>query len=209
MSDLLNEQLSALMDGELPPEETALLLRRLEREPALARRLARYRAMGDVLRGDRVQPSADFASRVSAAIAQEPAPVAPIQPARRPPVLKSLRPLIGFGVAAAVGALAVVLIAHDPHGAAPTQTASVVAATGVPAVAKSLPESASLAPLPVSAEPASYVTPAAAPSQLRPISGAMLANYVASHARMSSTLGGRDVLIHLVADPSTEDANSP
>ena len=49
MSDLLNEQLSALMDGELPPEETALLLRRLEREPELAARLARYSAIGDAL----------------------------------------------------------------------------------------------------------------------------------------------------------------
>jgi anti-sigma factor RsiW len=36
MSELLNEQLSALLDGELPPEETSLLLRRLGRETELA-----------------------------------------------------------------------------------------------------------------------------------------------------------------------------
>jgi len=209
MSDLLNEQLSALMDGELPPEETALLMRRLEREPALARRLARYRSMGDVLRGDRAQPSADFASRVSAAIAQEPTPVTPIRPARRQNALRRLRPLMGLGVAAAVGALAVVLIAHDPRGVASTQTAAVAVPT-VHSVSLPVPAvSASMAALPVASEPASYVTPAAAPSQLRPISGATLANYVASHARMSGALGGRDALIHLVSDPSAEDANSP
>jgi len=77
MSELLNEQLSALLDGELPPEETSLLLRRLDREAELAGRLARYRLCGDVLRGERVQPRAGFTLRVSAAIAAEPALVVP------------------------------------------------------------------------------------------------------------------------------------
>jgi negative regulator of sigma E activity len=209
MSDLLNEQLSALMDGELPPEETALLMRRLEREPELAERLSRYRAIGDVLRNDRAQPSADFASRVSAAVAREPAPAVSVRRASRPARWRALRPVMGLGVAADVGALAVVLIAHDPRGAAQDQMAAVTAPTA-PATAPSVAvASASVAALPVASEPASYVTPAATPAQLRPISGAMLANYVASHARMSGSLGGRDVLIHLVSDPSAEDGNSP
>jgi negative regulator of sigma E activity len=205
MSDLLNEQLSALMDGELPPEETALLMRRLEREPELAQRLARYRAIGDVLRNDRAQPSADFARRVSAAVTREPAPAVPMRAPARPARWRALRPVMGLGVAAAVGALAVVLIAHDPRGAAQEPLAAVTAPTA-PAVSVA---SAPAAALPVASEPASYVTPAAAPAQLRPISGAMLANYVASHARMSGSLGGRDVLIHLVSDPGAEDGNSP
>ena len=33
MSEILNQQLSALLDGELPPEQTELLLKRLSREP--------------------------------------------------------------------------------------------------------------------------------------------------------------------------------
>jgi len=53
------------------------------------------------------------------------------------------------------------------------------------------------------------VTPAAGPAQLRPISGATLANYVAAHARMSGALGGRDALIHLVADPAPEEMTQP
>ncbi|MBS0395821.1 MAG: sigma-E factor negative regulatory protein, partial [Proteobacteria bacterium] len=77
MSDLLNEQLSALLDGELAPEETTLLLKRLGREPQLAGRLSRYRLCGEVLRGERVQARADFAVRVSAMIAAEPPLAAP------------------------------------------------------------------------------------------------------------------------------------
>ena len=207
MSDLVNEQLSALMDGELPPEETALLMRRLEREPELAQRLARYRAMGDVLRGDRAQPSADFARRVSAAVALEPTPVTKAQPARPLRVQRTLQPLLGFGVAAAVGALVVTMIAGTPRGndAPVTVASSEIAPVDVPLPRTMIAPAA----LPTATEPASYVTPAAAPAQLRPISGAVLANYVASHARMSGSLGGRDVLIHLVADPVVEGAGQP
>ncbi len=211
MTDLLNEQLSALSDGELPPEETALLLKRIEREPALARRLARYRAMGDVLRGERAGLSADFGQRLSAVVAAEPL-VLPVIERLRPRQLMArfLRPVAGLGVAAAVGALAVVLIAKEPGRVdlvaavhvPPTTTVSVERA------ASRVMATASL--LRASVEPASYVTPMAAPAQLRQISGATLANYVAAHARMSGTLGERDALIHLLSDPTPpEDVVRP
>ncbi len=204
MSDLLHEQLSALVDGELPPEETGLLLRRIEREPELAARLTRYRLMGEVLRGDTARPSVSFASRISAAVAAEPLPTPSVAPRRRM-AFAAVRPVLGFGLAAAVGALAVLVLAHGPRDieARSSQTATV------------LPTAATVAPasmdvvLSNTAEPASYVTPAAAPAQLRPISRATLANYVASHARMSGSLGGRDALIHLVADSAPEDAAQP
>ena len=211
MSDLLNEQLSALMDGELPPEETALLLRRLEREPQLAARLARYSAIGDVLRGDRAQPSAGFAARVSAAVAREPAPVVRPAVARAGGLRRRIRPVMGFSVAAAVGALAVVLVSQGPRGpetAAPSAMATniVAPAASVQPVERSVPAATLLAS---SAEPASYVTPAPSVAPLRPISGATLANYVAAHARVSGSLGGRDVLIHLVSEPTPEDQGQP
>ena len=111
MSDLLNEQLSALVDGELAPEETALLLRRLEREPELAQRLARYRLCGEVLRGEHHQPRADFALRISAAIAREPAS----RPAAAaPPRLCLPLPLcLGACLAGADGAAALAGAADD------------------------------------------------------------------------------------------------
>jgi negative regulator of sigma E activity len=222
MSDLLNEQLSALIDGELPPEETDLLLKRIAREPELARRYARYQAIGDSLRGERARPSAGLAQRICAAVAVEPSPAVvdpPAAAARRPSGrgerrsrrLAALRPVAGLGLAAAVGALAVMLVARDPRGGG-TPVASVSApvttAIGVPAVLPQRPDDVPPV-LPATAEPASYVTPAPGPTQLRPIGGATLANYVAAHARMSGALGGRDALIHLVSDPSLEETSQP
>jgi len=220
MTDLVNEQLSALIDGELAPEETALLLKRMEREPELARRYARYQAIGDSLRGERARARShtDLARRICAAVADEPntapmavaadaTPTRASAPARRSRRFSALRPVAGFGLAAAVGALAVWLVARDPRGAAGS-TVPQVASVSVPAAAAvSAAESPAVLPTPV--EPASYVTPAAGPAQLRPISGATLANYVAAHARMSGALGGRDALIHLVADPAPEEMTQP
>ena len=73
MSDLLKEQLSALIDGELPAAETALLLKRLGQESELRGCLARYRVCGETLRGARIGTrAADFTLRVSALLAAEP-----------------------------------------------------------------------------------------------------------------------------------------
>lgn len=79
MSDRLHEQLSALLDGELPAGEAELLLARLQRDPALRATLARYTLAGDALRiaalesAPQVAPvaSAGFAARLSAAIEAE------------------------------------------------------------------------------------------------------------------------------------------
>jgi anti-sigma factor RsiW len=64
------EQLSALMDGALPPDETRFLLRRLQHDASLAECWQRWRLGGEVMRG--LAPAqrlpADFATRVSAAI---------------------------------------------------------------------------------------------------------------------------------------------
>jgi negative regulator of sigma E activity len=221
MSDLVNEQLSALVDGELPPEETALLMRRIAREPELARRYARYQAMGDLLRGERARPSTDLSARICAAVGAESmpetAPAAAPEPmersARRSGRRRTLlRPLAGLGLAAAVGALAVVLVGRAPVGGTSAPTVPVASlvqpgAQAAPSVAAVAAEEVS--PVSATAEPASYVTPAAAPSALRPINGATLANYVAAHARMSGALGGRDALIHLVSDPSVEEMTRP
>jgi hypothetical protein len=213
MSDLLNEQLSALLDGELPPEQTALLLRRIEREPELAARLARFRICGEVLRGERVQPRPDFALRVSAAIAAEPEPQpgsAPAAPTRRagrvPGWLKSAT---GLAVAASVGMLAVLVLQRTAPGVLPLaadgSTSAVLASS--PRVDQQLGTVARIpAPLltpPGSDEPRSYVTPAPK-GGLEEIRGATLANYVVAHSSVSGPMGGHNVLIHLLADPPVD-----
>lgn len=68
------QQLSALVDGELAPDEARFLLRRLEHDGELAGRLERWQLCGDVLRGQ-VRRAADpgLAGRVATAIAAAPA----------------------------------------------------------------------------------------------------------------------------------------
>ena len=73
MSDKLNEQLSALVDGELAEHEYELLLARLDNDPELRARWARYNLISDTLRNhlpDRLAPG--LAAQVSGALDQEP-----------------------------------------------------------------------------------------------------------------------------------------
>jgi len=48
----IEEQLSAFLDGELPQEELALLVRRLERDESYRATLDRYALIGGALRND-------------------------------------------------------------------------------------------------------------------------------------------------------------
>ena len=71
MTERIKEQLSAFLDGELPEPESALLLKRLERDDDLRGALSRYSLIGAVMRSDGDMPAArQVAARVSAAIAQ-------------------------------------------------------------------------------------------------------------------------------------------
>lgn len=65
MSELLREQISAFMDGELPTEECELLLRRVAASPELAECWHAYHLIGDALRGE-LAP--DGAQRVAARV---------------------------------------------------------------------------------------------------------------------------------------------
>jgi len=70
--DLLREQLSAMMDGELSADETRFLLRRMQHDDTLADCWARWQYFGDAMRGEceRALP-ADFSRRVGRAIADD------------------------------------------------------------------------------------------------------------------------------------------
>ena len=69
MTDQIREQLSALLDGELPKDEMGLLVRRLEKDAALRRAFGSYALIGETLRapGGRIATTG-FAARVSATI---------------------------------------------------------------------------------------------------------------------------------------------
>ncbi len=72
MGQTIDEQLSALLDGELPVEQQELLLRRLERDTDLRARFGRYSMIGDLLTDPRPQAAAlQIADRVRDRLAEE------------------------------------------------------------------------------------------------------------------------------------------
>ena len=139
------EQLSALMDGALPADETRFLLRRLQHDASLAESWDRWRVSGDVMRG--LAPAqrlpTDFATRVALALQQDEQPVAVLAVRERKPVW-----LRWGGGAAMAASLAVVVgfvarqPAVDPVRLAPQKQVAAVSNVVDHAPAPTLPEPA-------------------------------------------------------------------
>ena len=192
MTDRIKEQLSAFLDGELPDPESALLVKRLERDDELRGALSRYSLIGAVLRSDGDVPAArQVAARVSAAIAKE--PFRGVSFIRVPSRGVALRAAAGHAVAASVAIGAVLLVqqtgSQDPAGAE-----AVVARAEVPPVQ------------PVSDEldgtgtpPEIYVTPPATdtPAGIPP---AEFANYLVAHYGYATPLVRRSVGAGIISD---------
>jgi len=132
------QQLSAMLDGELSPDEAKFMLRRLEHDVELAGCWERWQVCGEVLRGrvDRVL-SEDFAARVAVAI-QAPLPRASsgLKPLRG---RSRLRVWGGVGIAASLALVTAVLVVRLPDNEALTDSTTVVADADVPAL-QILPE---------------------------------------------------------------------
>lgn len=136
------EQLSALMDGALPEDQTRFLLRRLQHDAELAGSWDRWRTAGEVMRGlAPARPlSPDFARRVAAAIQADAAPVATALPASRPARWRR-----GVGIGALAVGLAVMALAGRTLLQPAADPAVSQLATAVPA----LPAAPSPAPAPL------------------------------------------------------------
>lgn len=99
MTQTLDQQLSALLDGELPEEQYDMLLRRLDAEPEMRERFARYSLIGDVLKDAELQVGAlQIADRVRDQISASDVDVPMRSPAARPGIAPGL---LGAGIAAA------------------------------------------------------------------------------------------------------------
>lgn len=117
------QQLSALVDGDLAPDQARFLLRRMEHDTELSGCLERWQLCGDVLRGQARAPApADFAGRIAAAIAAE-----SVQPTSRasPRNRGNLAKWGGGALAASVAAIALFMVRQQvpdetPAPAAPT-----------------------------------------------------------------------------------------
>ena len=205
MTDAVNEQLSACLDGEIPAAELDLLLKRLERNPELREALGRYTVIGEALRNTRpAVASRSFADKVMAAVEQEPAQkVATTRRGISPILARSLRPVAGIGIAATVAALAIFSVQRagvEAPGPGPIAANEPAAATAV--VAQS------------SDDAASYIVPTST-SQSAFVPATRLTNYVVAHSEYSSPLARRSVLTGVLAeddgdpDVATDDAQEP
>lgn len=110
-----NEQLSALLDNELKPEELAQLMDDLGRDPlAQGETLQRYQLMGKTLRGE-LDAAAfmDISAAVQRAIAADTVslgPVRQLQPRWLPVMQTWMRPAAGLAIAASVAMVTVVSV---------------------------------------------------------------------------------------------------
>lgn len=104
MTRIIEEQLSALLDGELPAEQESLLLRRLEQEPESREKLARFGLIGELVRDASAPISAlAISERVSTAISAEATTSQSASPSSPPPSVGI--GLVGAGIAASIALL--------------------------------------------------------------------------------------------------------
>jgi negative regulator of sigma E activity len=212
--DVVESQLSAMFDGELPSAECELLSRRIDRDDELRGRWSRYAMIGAVMRSEPVAPvGSDFAARVSAAVAKD------VALRRRPRAAGLWRGALAASLVVAVAGVSLHMLRNFSAG----DTAPLVASAVEPS-AGSLSEvavqgsrtSAAQTPLSMvggsmagadSREPVSYVTPAASVGA-SPALQSQLANYIVAHSEYSRPLLRRNLLSALVGNEEAAD-NAP
>ena len=106
MNEALKMQISAFVDGELPDNESELLLRRLSQDAEMRRQVAEYLQIGRLIRQDREVPGMDrLRGRIAAAIGQE-STETPVEQAAVGSTF--MTPTTGIAIAASVAAVALI-----------------------------------------------------------------------------------------------------
>lgn len=190
MTEQINDQISAFIDDELSAEESALLVRRFEREPEARARALRYTMIGDALRGQLLEPNpAVLRWRVAAALSGAPI-VAPAKVSSRWPA-RLARPALGFSIAAgvAVAAIGVLRVTNEAQ----------VAPVGVAATADTV---VALPVRQVSDETLSYVVPQDVSVQRTVTPPIRLTNYLMHHGEYASRLSRTTVHSNVVSGPA-------
>jgi sigma-E factor negative regulatory protein RseA len=124
----LNEQMSALLDGELErDEQDRVVSRMIEGEQARLDQFGRYRLIGDIMRGESTVMAASMRSRVSQALAGEPTVLAP-----RPAPPRWAKPAAGLAVAASVAVAAIAVAPNFLQQPEFADGGAVIASAGAP-----------------------------------------------------------------------------
>jgi sigma-E factor negative regulatory protein RseA len=186
MTDQIREQMSALLDGELPQDQIGLLVRRMERDSELRRAFGSYVLVGETLRapGGRTA-SRGFASRVQAVIDAGDAALPAVLDERSTRRASWTRPAAATAIAAGAAFAAVLLMRPgDRQGAVELASVEATAPT-VPAIADAIAE----------LSPPDSASPTPAQSQ-------RLAGYLVAHSQFASPIGRRTVWSSVLAqDP--------
>lgn len=181
-----HEQLSALLDGELPEAEVPMAVRRMSRDPELRDATLRYSLIGDTLRNE-LPPGrpAGLVERVRAELADAPAPAATRTP-------RSYGRLAGgFAVAASV-ALVALLALPGRQAELPPPT---ISATDI----------ASPSPERMMAIPPVYTRPAGGGPD-------RLTRYYFNHSEYAPPLSGRGTFTRIIViqpEAAPSDADQP
>lgn len=213
MSEPLNEQLSAFIDGELPNEESQLFVRQIPRDAQLRATASRYYLIGQAVRAEQPSVRQGFAARVLAAVAQEPAATSATATvtamARDIPRSRWFglwKPAAGIAVAAGVAMVAIIAFQQRQGERELPQLIAEIVPSGTPLAVQlridKTPPAQAIAG--TSGEPRSYVVPPLAPATETPLGVARLASYVLAHSEYSSLPGRRNV----VSDAAVQDVDA-
>jgi sigma-E factor negative regulatory protein RseA len=180
MTDRIREQISALIDGELPEDEVGLLVRRLERDEQLRRAFGRYVLAGEAIRSPGSPlASHGFAARVTAAV-EDAAVAVTVEDAGTPAGSWWNRPAFATGIAASAALVAVLLVGRGAHDAGQIAQAS---------LERVRDSFATLQPVGQAASPT-------------PAHSQRLAGYLVAHGQFTSTIGRRTAWSSVLAsDP--------
>jgi len=104
MNDALKMQISAFVDGELPENESELLLRRLSQDHELRHQVAQYLQIGRLIRREPEVPGMnELRDRIAQALGEEPEQHVAVAGGQ---TSRYTRPAIGVAIAASVAVMA-------------------------------------------------------------------------------------------------------
>jgi sigma-E factor negative regulatory protein RseA len=178
MTDQINDQISAFIDNELSADESALLVRRFERDTESRARAMRYTLIGASLRGELLEPHPSvLRQRVSAALsgATPPAPRARERVGER-----FTKPLLGVAIAATVAVVSIgALRSMNETTLVPSVAPAVVSTSTTP----NLDAGSSLQARDAAT---SYVVPPRVNDQPSTVAPIRLTNYLMHHGEFAS-----------------------
>ncbi|MCW0378398.1 hypothetical protein NB697_001244 [Xanthomonas sacchari] len=202
------QQLSALIDGELPADEARFVLRRLQHDEELSGCHERWQLCGDILRGRVSVPApSDFSARVRQAVAAEAQQAARADAVSTAGKRRTWRWGGSAALAASVALLALFVtqrLPQTPEALAPAQVADAAAPSLAPAA--TTPQVPTPAPAPADPQGDLAAAVAAAPAM------AIAANRrqeAAAAARREATRSAQAARAYAAAAPTKPQAKAP